>query len=225
MNFFGHAWLARQHGRDPRFVLGAMLPDLAPMVGLRVDAISPGALADGAAHHHATDAVFHGAAAWTALQVEGARRLRELGLRRGPARGVAHVGSELALDGWIAARFGVPPEYREALATGTGATAEVRFRAGPYARPFAECCRRIAALPVPDAYARASFTGTRVERALAARARLAVSRGERAAVVTWLAEVMPRLDALAPALLHEVGAGLAERGFGNVRREDSREAV
>ena len=34
MNFFGHAWLAALRRDDAGFVLGAMLPDLAPMAGL-----------------------------------------------------------------------------------------------------------------------------------------------------------------------------------------------
>ena len=61
MNFFGHAVVATWHATEPRFVLGAMLPDFAAMIRARPPAARDPELARGIALHHATDEVFHDA--------------------------------------------------------------------------------------------------------------------------------------------------------------------
>jgi hypothetical protein len=59
VNFFGHAALAAARQSDPGFVLGAMLPDLAPLAGLRIAAVDAEEVAAGRAFHVAADARFH----------------------------------------------------------------------------------------------------------------------------------------------------------------------
>ena len=236
MNFFGHACLAAAENGDARFVLGAMLPDLAPMAGVRIRSIDDTSLAAGHAHHVATDVAFHGAAEFTGWAAEASRALQAAGVRRGPARGVAHVGIELLLDGWLAHTRGVPSVYRDALEAGPliGADA-IRFRGVPtpwstsgsesgasVARQHTrnattrtpselrgglpELCRRIAESPLPAAYASPSFTTERILRVLGRRPRLAVRADERAAISAWTETTAGELSRRAPALLAAVEA-------------------
>src|SRR4029077_18435286 len=102
VNFFGHAVAARLVDDDPAFVLGAMAPDLLPLCGAVADGETSPRVGAGQAHHRSVDAIFHSSPAFPALQAWARRALRGLGLPRGPARGAAHVGIELFLDGALA---------------------------------------------------------------------------------------------------------------------------
>jgi len=223
VNFFGHAWLAAGRNADPRFVLGAMLPDLAPMAGLRLRGANDAALSAGIAHHLAVDAAFHALPAFQMLAADAARELRRAGLRRGPARGASHIGLELLLDGWLARRCGVPGAYRAALVQAPQLGALLRFAPGHRFRAqsatahrgatgatggmawtFPELCRKLAASPLPEAYAEPSFTAARVAAALARRPRLALTPAERNACAAWLRPAARTLSATAEALLDAV---------------------
>lgn len=209
MNFFGHAWLAAGcAGADAAFVRGAMTPDLLAMAGRRGEAraavvaartAEDGAHARGVRFHAATDAAFHAAPRFARLEAWAAAALRGAGLRRGPARGVAHVGLELLLDGWLVREAGVPALYREALA---GA------HAGE-APGLDAVCRRLAASPLPGAYADPAEVARRTATALARRPRLALAPGERDAVAAWCREAADRMTRHAEALLQETRRGLA----------------
>jgi hypothetical protein len=124
VNILGHVRVARAGGRDDAdYLLGAVLPDLAPMAGVRVDRAALAApVAEGVRCHVRTDAVFHAHPAF----VSGARRLRQTlearGVGSGPARAVGHAGWELLLDGTL---VGSPTEaaFGRAIARGDEATA------------------------------------------------------------------------------------------------------
>lgn len=212
VNFFGHAWLAAGRNADPRFVLGAMLPDLAPMAGLRLRGADDEALSAGIAHHLAVDAAFHTLPTFQMLTADAARALQRAGVRRGPARGAAHIGIELLLDGWLARRCGVPDAYRTALAYAPQLGALLRFASGRRAQnttratggaawTFPELCRKLAASPLPEAYAEPSYTAARVTAALARRPRLALNPAERNACAAWLRPAARTLAASAESLL------------------------
>ena len=217
MNFFGHACLAAAANGDARFVLGAMLPDFAPMAGVRIESIDDASLAAGHAHHVATDVTFHGAAEFTTWAAEASRALQAAGVRRGPARGVAHVGIELLLDGWLAKTRGVPSVYREALASAPQLEGVIRFRGA--SKPatatmsrqgaLADLCRRVAQSPLPAAYGAPAFTTERIFRILGRRPRLAARAHERTAISAWTETTAHELGERAPALLAavETGAG------------------
>lgn len=130
MNLLAHAEVARRvAGEDPHFLLGAVLPDLAPMLGLdlRRDDLD-GRILDGWRFHHRVDDAFHE----LPLFVAGMRALRgDLDLDRGPRRAVAHVGWELLLDESVD-----PAAFGLAL---TVAPADVtRWFTGPERPPVAE---------------------------------------------------------------------------------------
>ena len=112
MNFIAHADVARRHRADPRFVLGAVLPDLVPMLGLTItrDDVEP-VVAEGWRFHHVVDEAFHADPYFLA----GVRALRDdlrsTPLHTGARRAVAHVGWELLLDDVV------PPDaFYEAVA-------------------------------------------------------------------------------------------------------------
>lgn len=211
MNFFGHAWLAARRAQAcPAFVLGAMAPDLLAMAGRRAEARAAvgraargdggGGLTRGVAFHAATDAAFHAAPTFAALQREAVGVLREAGVRRGHARGVAHVGLELLLDGWLVRAADAPEAraYREALR---------EARRGD-AAGLADVCRRLQASPLPEAYADPQEVARRVVAVLARRPRLALAAGERDAAASWVQGAARRVEADGGALLAEVERAL-----------------
>lgn len=124
MNVLAHAHVALALGRDdPAWVLGSVLPDLAPMAGVRIDRDAlPEPIAGGVRCHIDTDAAFHAHPAFA----QGARSIRRAldrrGVASGPARAVGHAGWELLLDGTL---IGADAEvaFRRAMSAGDGLTA------------------------------------------------------------------------------------------------------
>src|SRR4051812_25858680 len=93
-----------------------MAPDLLAMCGALAGAGTSPEVAAGQAHHVAVDARFHACPGFVALTAWGARVLVEAGLPRGPARGAAHVGIELLLDGVLASDGPARAAYAGSLA-------------------------------------------------------------------------------------------------------------
>src|SRR5262245_36143654 len=187
-----------------------MLPDLAAMVGLRVEGVTHEATAAGHRFHLATDAAFHRSERFTALVLASTRALREAGLRPGPARAIGHVGVELLLDGWLAERHGVPALYEAALARGPALLETVAFRAAGDAAPLGALCARIrgVALP-PAAWCEPERLAARLVRILARRPRLALTSHELPALRAWAASARVAVAPEAPALFDGVCRDLA----------------
>ncbi|MET0627097.1 MAG: hypothetical protein ABW033_01410 [Acidimicrobiia bacterium] len=103
MNLVGHVavGLARFPTAEPPFLLGCMLPDLAAMARVRLGPAS-GAMGDGVALHHASDAAFHSSAWFRQYNLLVRDDLLAAGVDRGPARASAHAGLEMLLDGGLA---------------------------------------------------------------------------------------------------------------------------
>jgi hypothetical protein len=118
VNVLGHTHVAdRVRPGDVAYALGAVLPDLASIAGVRLQTPLPpahAALAEGIACHHAADTSFHSLARFRTGAAALRYDLLAEGLTTGPARAVAHVGYELVLDGTL---VGSPTEdaYRRAL--------------------------------------------------------------------------------------------------------------
>ncbi|MEN8159418.1 MAG: hypothetical protein ABFS41_05015 [Myxococcota bacterium] len=209
MNFFGHAWLASKQRSDPAYVFGAMLPDLAAMLRLRVERVVDAPLDAGRRFHLATDEAFHRIPAFERLVLGSTRALRETGLRSGPARAVGHVGIELLLDGWIAERHGVPGPYRPALDRGPALLGAVVFRGRPDPAPLGDLCRRIAgASHPPEDWCAPEGLAARLVRILARRPRLALVASELPAVRAWATGARASVAEDAPALLDALEARL-----------------
>lgn len=117
MNFLAHAEVARRLPRSSdAVVLGAMLPDLAHLVPIRLDRQRlSGGLTAGWNCHVAADRVFHADDRFRAAVSGMARQLQEHGWPRWPARAAAHVSWELLLDGRWAQRSDPTPWFAPVL--------------------------------------------------------------------------------------------------------------
>ena len=211
MNFFAHATVASWERSEPAFVLGAMLPDFASMTGRRLRGSGCLAVAAGVKLHLRTDSVFHDCAGFRELWLEATRSLRESGVPRGAARGAAHVGIELLLDGALVGDAHVAGLYEGALRAGADdeLRASLRWSHEDGDARWRSLCSRLAAQGVPFGYREPDRVAERVERVLSYRPRLALEPRHRSTLRGWLAGASERVNDAAPALLEQVRAGLA----------------
>jgi len=191
-----------------------MLPDFAGMCGMRLESALDAEAAAGVDFHHATDRVFHRLQPFARAVVEIAGELVAAGVARGPARGAAHVGFELCLDGTLLGEAGAAAAYREALAAGADPRLERQlcWNAPDGPARWRAFCRRLAAHGPPLEYRDPGCVAERVERVLAGRPLLALSRAGAAAVGRAMPAVAARVEAAAPAVIEELRAELTEQG-------------
>lgn len=205
VNYLGHVAVGLALGRtEAHFALGAALPDLASMVGVRFDRRRlDGALAEGVACHLAADAVFHDHHAFRAGAAALRRDLGEAGFPTGARRAIGHAGWELLLDG---ALVGTAAEDAHRRGIAVGATALHALR--PEDRPrWAALLARGA--PPRLRYDDPTWVAERLVTMLARRPRLAIP----AEVVHLLDEVLTAHDAsvrsVAADVLSDVAAAVA----------------
>ena len=198
MNFFGHAAVARHVDDDPDFVLGAMAPDLLAMCGATGACPASARVAAGQAHHLAVDAAFHGSVAFVTLQSWAVRNLTGGGLRRGPARGAAHVGIELLLDGQLASDAAARAAYQRSLACQPfhwpEESSSLRWRA---------LIQRLRAGTIPDSYRDPDFVADRLAGALRGRPRLALTPAELVTLRAFLPALQQRVALDVAALISD----------------------
>lgn len=212
VNFFGHAAVASWRRRDAGYVLGAMLPDLATMIGARPPAVSSDDLDAGIRFHHETDRAFHGSDTFRFLERRARQDLQAHGLRRGSALAAAHVGIELLIDAQLSSNADAREVYLRAIEHGQtrAARTSILWQEPVFSDRFEGLCAVLAGhrddlqSPTPQRVAR------RLARALAGRRRLAVNeRGERI-IAGWIAAtqcaVAERMPALIAELTHALGA-------------------
>ena len=217
VNFFGHAVVASWTTRSPAFLLGAMVPDFCSIVRARLREVTHDELAAGVAHHHAIDAIFHDAPTFLDLCALGVSDLTALGVERGSARAVAHVGTELLLDGCLVLGDAPHEQYLEALAHARSERlgACLVFRRIEHAPRFHHLVGRLEDWGIPKDYGDPAFVADRVAGALRGRPRLRLSDEDEVRVREWMATAQRRVVARAPALLTEVRAGLGESAPGS----------
>jgi len=211
MNFFGHAAIAGRFRASPEFVFGAMLPDFCGMLGLGTPGVTADTLGAGVRFHHLTDHAFHELGTFRTFCRDAARWLDAQGVRRGTARAVAHVGVELLLDAALAEGEGARTHYLDALGAGqdpallerSAFCPEDRTSLGGLARTLA--LRGIA--PNPDT----TVVVARLERALAARPRLAIEPRDRGPVGSWVELFRDRVVASTPEVVSELTSTLERR--------------
>lgn len=204
MNYLGHVAVAMAGGdRRPGFLLGAALPDLATMVGVRVDrAALPTPVADGVTCHLAADTAFHDHAAFRAGAAALRRDLAAAGLATGPRRAIGHAGWELLLDGTLVGGE-VEAAYREAMAEAATVTAAV---ATDGRRRWSEV---VEGLPPPALrYDEPAWVTTRLVRMLARRPRLAVDVGLSPVITEVLARHQAAVADVAADVVGDVAAAL-----------------
>lgn len=205
MNFFGHAAVARLVDDDPAFVLGAMAPDLLGMCGLVAGTVTSPRLAAGQAHHLTVDAAFHGSATFVALQSWAVRALVTSGLRRGPARGAAHVGVELLLDGVLAGDRRARDAYQRSLASAQSTPEPFLWPDESTRARWLRLISRLRAGGIPDRYRDPDFVTDRLVGALNGRPRLALTDPEVACLRGWIPALQQRVAAEADDLIPRGG--------------------
>jgi hypothetical protein len=197
VNFLAHAEVARRSGGDADFVLGAVLPDLLPMAGVRLSRDDvPAAVAAGWAEHHRADAAFHASPTFAAGVGALRTDLRRTSLGTGPRRAAAHVGWELLLDDAVGGASETVEAFRAALARGR-TISDDRSWHGLLDR--FERIRPVVSTPTDE-------VARRVQRACSRRPRLAFADEHLADLATVLADHRPAVLAVAPTLLAEVAA-------------------
>lgn len=214
MNYFGHAAVASWYSDHPAFVLGSMLPDFANMVGMRLGEARSEHVRAGVEFHHVTDQVFHDTTTFRSLSKTALDELLELGLGRGSARAVAHVGVEMLIDGVLAEEPRARSLYREALERSDGAglggqlvwTGDAPDRA--LAR-FEELRVILLAYGVAADNIAPALLAQRLSRTLAHRPRMALDDAGRASVMRWASAAEPRVRASVPTLVTELVTALA----------------
>jgi hypothetical protein len=208
MNYFAHARLAATRRDDPYYVLGAMLPDWTAWVGDRLRHVEHASLAAGVRFHHESDAAFHAGARFVALVRESSRSLQAAGLGRGPARGAAHIGIELLLDGALLAEENGVCAYDAALAVAPAASLHLAWGRPESARRFEQISRRLARQGPPRGLVVPERVAAAVVRTLDRRPRLRVPPRDLPALIAWARNAQPRVRRDVPALLAETEAGL-----------------
>jgi len=206
LNYFAHARIATSLGGDDAHVLGAMLPDFAHIVGIRIDAIEHASLSRGASLHHRTDSAFHATRAYRILQREGVGDLEAAGLGRGPARGAAHVGIELLLDVALTGDPDGDAGYLRALAAAPALADAIRWSDERGASRWKTLHTRLVAAGTPSSSP--ERIAERVARALASRPRLRLAPKDLGPVALWLAASAGPVERAAPLLLEQTLAGL-----------------
>jgi hypothetical protein len=209
VNFFAHAKLALWRSSDPRFVLGAMLPDLSGMLGLRLRHVDHPELSAGVAYHHATDAAFHAAPIFVSWCSEGVASLSAAGVSRGTARAVAHVGSELLLDGVLSADSVALRAYHSALEVGARERLVDHLELSDEdSDALHDGLIRLRGAPIPEGYREPAFVLARLRSILARRPRLAMQDSDVVRVQRFVSDLHPRVATLSTELLDQVRVGL-----------------
>jgi acyl carrier protein phosphodiesterase len=200
VNFFGHAIVAGWSGQEAGGVLGSMLPDFEGMVKVPLLAIHDPAIARGVALHHRTDDVFHRTPVFLDLCALAVTELTRRGVRRGTARAVAHVGSEMFLDGWLARDDSLPSHYVEALYPDLADHLEWADRGAA----FAALRKRLVRWGAPSDYREPAFVLQRLHDVLQSRPRLRVLDHQSAGLESFLPVFRRAVESQAPELLSQV---------------------
>lgn len=209
MNFVAHAYVASWQRGEAAFALGAMLPDWFGMLGQRLPAVPSSVIAEGVAHHHAVDEVFHASPTFLALQGRTRALLEERGAPRGPARAVAHIGVELLLDGVLGREAEVRRVFDAAGDEARALDPAHALALGPLAASaWSRMVPRLLEADFPVRYGDVRFVAARLGNILEDRPRLALSPHVRAMLPGVLADVQASVEATHGALLAEVRAGL-----------------
>lgn len=213
MNFFGHAVVGLWQSDDARFLLGAMMPDLCGMLGIRAARAQDATIAtlgEGVEFHHRTDAAFHGCDRFVALCSQTVETLTARGVGRGTARAVGHVGTELLLDGLLSKQGKARAAYTQALALGVAErlSESVLVDRDDQTRMHNGLARLLRA-PIPEAYSDPMFVADRLQWILSSRPRLAMQPHDMPIVQSELTRLAHDVSATWTEILEQVRARLA----------------
>ncbi len=204
MNFFGHAVVAAWTDDGASHLLGSMLPDFEGMTGVPLLGVDDPDVQRGIDLHHRTDHRFHRARSFIALCERALEDMTKLKIRRGTARAVAHVGSELFLDGLLAKRPEHVDRYLDALEAGPRLRLDWKDRGHAFARLHS----RLSLWGAPKEYAEPAFVLDRLVDSLGRRPALAPTEEETKRLEEFLPRLRQRTENAALELLDELRSGL-----------------
>ena len=185
-------------------MLGSMLPDFEAMIGVPLIEARDADIRRGIDLHHRTDQAFHRAPTFLASCARALDELTGAGVRRGTARAVGHVGSEMFLDGCLTHEQGYADDYLRALDVEIDGLLQWQDDG----RAFSKLHTRLKTWGVPSDYAEPSFVLERLSDTLRRRPALAVLGDQAAQVAAFLPRLQRMVELGAPKLLHELKDGL-----------------
>ena len=181
-------------------LLGSMLPDFEAMVRVPLVGVRDPDIQRGIDLHHRTDEVFHRAPIFVELCARALSELKGAGVRRGTARAVGHIGSEMFLDGWLAREQDHVDDYLAALEVEVEGCLEWEDDG----RAFSKLRARLTMWGAPRDYAEPPFVLARLADALQRRPALKVLEDESAQVQEFLPRLQRMVERHAPELLTEL---------------------
>lgn len=204
MNFFGHAVVAGWADKQAGHLLGSMLPDFEAMVRVPLLEVHDAVVQRGVDLHHRTDDAFHRTRVFLSLSSGALQELTEAGVRRGTARAVAHIATEMFLDGCLADD---PPHVDGYLAAlEVEADGKLHWRDGGGA--YEKLRGRLTTWGAPRDYADPGFVLRRLRDALRSRPALAIGEEETAPVAACLPALQQHVQRDARELLNELRGAL-----------------
>ena len=208
MNFFGHAVVAGWVDNQAGHLLGSMLPDFETMMRVPLIEVRDPCVQRGIDLHHRTDEAFHRAPSFLAFCAQALRELTDAGVRRGTARAVGHIASEMFLDGWLARDQTHIDDYLAAL----DLEADDLLGWEDDGRAFSKLHTRLTLWGAPRDYAEPPFVLARVSDALRHRPALAVAQEQSAQVAEFLPSLQQTVEHAAPELLNGLRDALGLEG-------------
>ncbi len=197
MNFFGHAVVASWADNRAGHLLGSMLPDFETMVRVPLVEVRDPDIQRGIDLHHRTDEAFHRTPGFLAFCAHALEALTNAGVRRGTARAVGHIGSEMFLDGWLARAQDHVDDYLTAL----DVELNDRLQWKDNGHAFAKLHDRLRFWGAPRDYAETPFVLARLTDALRRRPALAVLEDQSAQIAEFLPSLRQMVESSAPELL------------------------
>ena len=150
--------------------------------------------------YHRTDDAFHRTSAFRSWTAAALLSLTDAGVRRGTARAVSHIATEMFLDGWLANEPTLADGYLAALDLEVNGS--LRWQDGGEA--YDRLSGRLSTWGAPRDYADPLFVLRRLGDALRLRPSLAIAPEEAERVAACLPRLQRRVQREARELLHEL---------------------
>jgi hypothetical protein len=198
VNFVAHVVVAQRVADRPStaLLLGAAAPDLARMARVPVAPTGSTDHLAGVAVHHRTDGVFHELGWFREHNRRLVGDLAERGVRRGPARGAAHVLIELLLDGALLTDPGHAATFAGPWAAMSVPDADALAVVEPaHHDQWADFLGQLTDRLEPAAYGDPTYAADRTADTLGRRPRLAMTEDEAATLREVAAEIQPAIAA------------------------------
>lgn len=174
-----------------------MLPDFEAMTRVSLVEVRDADIRRGIDLHHRTDDAFHRNERFLSWNAGALDTLTAANVRRGTARAVSHIATEMFLDGWLAARPALADGYLAAL--DVEVNGRLDWQDGGQA--FDTLHARLRAWGAPRDYADPAFVLERLRDALRQRPSLAIADGEAERVADCLPALQQRVHDEARELL------------------------